>query len=88
MSGNTRGKLKENFEGIHRNLDWCTKHINSSLQLIAIQLMQAQPDIYKKEDAEEAEAALMTYPLYAAIKALGEGLETFDSLTNKIYSTL
>jgi len=88
MAGNTRGKLKENFEGVHRNLDWCKKHINNSLELIAIQLMQSQPDVYKKEDAAEAEAALMTYPLYNGVKALGEGIETFDDLANKIYASL
>ena len=88
MAGNTRGKLKENFEGVHRNLDWCKKHINSSLQLIAIQLMQSQPDVYKKDDAQEAEDALMTYPLYQGVKALGEGIETFDGLTNDIYASL
>lgn len=35
MAGNTRGKLKEHFEGIHRNFDWCIHHINTSLALIA-----------------------------------------------------
>lgn len=88
MAGNTRGKLKENFEGVHRNFDWCMKHINKSLELIAIQLMQSQPDTYKKQDAAEAEAALMTYPLYKGVKALGEGIETLDGLAQKIYSTL
>ena len=88
MAGNTRGKLKENFEGVHRNMDWCMKHINNSLELIAIQLMQTQPDKYKKDDAAEAEAALMTYPLYQGIKALGEGIETLDGLANHIYASL
>jgi len=88
MAGNTRGKLKEEFEGIHRNMDWCMKHINVSLELIAIQLMQAQPDKYKKDDAKEAEAVLMTYPLYNGIKALGEGIETLDGLANNIYASL
>lgn len=35
MAGNTRGKLKEHFEGIHRNFDWCLYHVNESLKLIA-----------------------------------------------------
>lgn len=35
MAGNTRGKLKEQFEGVHRNLDWCIKHLGVSLTLIA-----------------------------------------------------
>lgn len=34
MAGNTRGKLKEEFEGIHRNFDWCTVHIQKALVLI------------------------------------------------------
>lgn len=34
MAGNTRGKLKEKFEGIHRNLDWATAHCKTSLTLI------------------------------------------------------
>lgn len=88
MAGNTRGKLKENFEGMHRNFDWCLKHLNKSLDLIAAQLMQSQPETYKKEDAAEAEAALMTYPLYQGVKALGEGIETLDGLANDIYSSL
>lgn len=88
MAGNTRGKLKENFEGVHRNMDWCMKHINNSLELIAVQLMQTQPDKYKIDDAAEAEAVLMEYPLYQGIKALGEGIETLDNLANSIYSTL
>ena len=88
MAGNTRGKLKENFEGMHNNFNWCMKHINKSLEQIAIQLMQTDPDKYKIEDAVEAEAVLMTYPLYESIKALGEGVETLDELANNIYATL
>jgi len=34
MAGNKRGKLKEHFEGIHRNFDWILYHVNSSLKLI------------------------------------------------------
>lgn len=34
MAGNTRGKLKEHFEGIHRNFDWITFHCQKSLDLI------------------------------------------------------
>lgn len=88
MAGNTRGKLKENFEGVHRNFDWCMKHINASLELIAIQLMQSQPETYKKDNTDEAEAALMTYPLYQGVKALGQGVETLDGLANNIYASL
>jgi len=34
MAGNRRGKLKENFEGIHRNFDWIQYHCAKSLDLI------------------------------------------------------
>jgi len=34
MAGNTRGKLKEHFEGIHRNFDWIIYHIVEALKLI------------------------------------------------------
>ncbi len=34
MAGNTRGKLKEKFEGVHRNFEWSRKHLTESLVLI------------------------------------------------------
>lgn len=34
MAGNTRGRLKERFEGIHRNFDWIDEHCIQSLILI------------------------------------------------------
>lgn len=34
MAGNTRGKLKEQIEGIHRNCDWILSHVHKSLALI------------------------------------------------------
>ena len=34
MAGNTRGRLKERFEGIHRNFDWSREHCLQSLALI------------------------------------------------------
>lgn len=88
MAGNTRGQLKEKFEGVHRNFEWSKKHLNASLELIAIQLMQTEPDKYKLPDAEASEKALMTYPLYQGIKALGEGIETLDGLASDIYATI
>ncbi len=88
MAGNTRGKLKENFEGVHNNFNWSLKHINKSLNLIAVQLMQTDPDKYKKANADEAEVVLMTYPLYAGVKALGEGVEQLDGLAQNIYASL
>jgi len=34
MAGNTRGKLKEHFEGIHRNFDWINHHCETCVTLI------------------------------------------------------
>lgn len=34
MAGNTRGRLKERFEGIHKNYDWVIAHCQESLALI------------------------------------------------------
>ena len=34
MAGNTRGKLKEQFEGVHRNFEWIKVHLANSLVLI------------------------------------------------------
>lgn len=34
MAGNTRGKLKEQFEGVHRNFEWIKQHLEKSLILI------------------------------------------------------
>lgn len=34
MSGNTRGKLKEEMEGLHRNLDWIVAHSAKCLTLL------------------------------------------------------
>lgn len=88
MAGNTRGKLKENFEGVHRNLDWCMKHINKSLDQIASQLIATQPDKYNTGTIEEIQAAIESYPLYKGVMALGQGIETLDELANKIYASL
>lgn len=34
MAGNTRGKIKEHYEGIHRNFDWILFHIITTLKII------------------------------------------------------
>ncbi len=34
MAGNTRGRLKERFEGIHKNFEWTREHCAQSLGLI------------------------------------------------------
>jgi len=35
MASNTRGRIKERFEGIHKNFDWITEHCSQCLALIA-----------------------------------------------------
>jgi len=35
MAGNTRGKIKEHLEGVHRNFDWSKVHLEKTLILIA-----------------------------------------------------
>lgn len=34
MAGNTRGKLKEAFEGVHNNFEWSKQHLAKALVLI------------------------------------------------------
>ncbi len=34
MAGNTRGKLKEKFEGVHRNFEWSKRHLEDALILV------------------------------------------------------
>lgn len=34
MAGNTRGKLKENLEGMHRNCEWIKSHCEKSFMLL------------------------------------------------------
>jgi len=34
MAGNTRGKIKEHFEGMHRNFDWLEDHCDKIVKLI------------------------------------------------------
>jgi len=34
MAATTRGKLKEHYEGMHRNCDWIMKHTIDCLELV------------------------------------------------------
>jgi len=34
MAGNTRGKIKEHLEGVHRNCDWQKHHLEVTIVLI------------------------------------------------------
>ena len=88
MAGNTRGKLKEHFEGIHRNLDWSLYHINKSLQLIYMQLKEVQLNQNLPTDDEAMAAVVEQYPLYVGVRTLGEGITTLDELANNVYGKL
>lgn len=59
MAGNTRGKIKEHLEGVHRNFDWSKVHLEKTLVLIA----------EHKPELSESLTALAT-----AIEALDESL--------------
>lgn len=87
MSGNTRGKLKEHFEGIHKNLDWCIHHCNTCLQLIQTQLSFTDEMVAVQGDAEAEEKILMQNPMYKGIKALADGIATLDEISGNIYAT-
>lgn len=54
MAGNKRGRIKEHLEGVHRNCDWQTYHLQQVLELIE----DKSPEITKsiKTLAESVEA--------------------------------
>lgn len=88
MAGNTRGKLKEHFEGIHRNLDWCSHHIGTSLALIEAQLREVNAVAEPPLGEDELLESIAKHPMIVGVKALGDGISTLDELTQGIYSTL
>lgn len=88
MSGNTRGKLKEHFEGVHRNIDWCIHHLNKSATLIANQLTLLPKFLDVQGDAEREEDFFMQHPMYQAVTSFAEGLKTLDNLAKDIYDKL
>ena len=88
MAGNTRGKLKEHFEGIHRNLDWCSHHIVTSLALIEAQLREVNALAETPLDETALLEKIAAYPMMVGVKALGDGITTLDGLTQDVYSTL
>lgn len=85
MAGNTRGKLKEHFEGIHRNMDWAVIHVNKSLELIAHQLSFNEAMLAAKGDAVKEDEILMQNPLYRGMKSLGTAIQQLDELAGSVY---
>lgn len=88
MAGNTRGKLKEHFEGIHRNLDWSLTHIQKSLGLIFSELKAIEIARGNPVDDERMKLIVGAHPLYKGILALGEGIQTLDNLAGQVYVKL
>jgi hypothetical protein len=88
MAGNTRGKLKEHFEGIHRNFDWSLHHINTALALIFVELEKIQVAQQLSSDEVTVKAIAENHPLYKGIKSLGDGIQTLDELAQKVYEKL
>jgi len=88
MAGNTRGKLKEHFTGIHSNFDWAIHHINTSLSLVAGNIKETQAAQNLPVDDETILALTEKHPLYMGIKALGVGIQTLDDLAQQVYATL
>lgn len=88
MAGNTRGKLKEHFEGIHRNFDWSLHHIHTALALIAAQVKQTMLANGQQVDDVTVQKAVEDHPLYTGIKSLGEGITILDDLAQGIYAAL
>jgi len=88
MAGNTRGKLKEHFEGVHRNFEWCLHHINETLKLLDSKLRDRQLNETTKLSPEDLEKFIAEYPLCNGVKALGEGISKLDELAMDIYKSL
>ena len=88
MSGNTRGKLKEHFEGIHRNFDWSMHHIQESLSLMAGQLSFSDDYLAAGDDKDKQQAVLKTYPLYSGVYELGQAIQQLDQLASEVYAKL
>lgn len=86
MAGNTRGKIKEHLEGVHRNLEWSIRHLGKCATLVENQLAQLPEFQETKGDPDKERAFFDTHPMYQAITSLGEGIQTFDDLAQQIYS--
>lgn len=66
MAGNTRGKLKEEMEGIHRDCEWIKQHCTKCIALIG----DTHPELIKAFEAlSEMSNKLdeFTMQLYAGI---------------------
>lgn len=88
MSGNARGKLKEHFEGIHKNFDWVLRHVEISLALIAENIKATNAANGVALTAEQLQVEVEKHYLYNGIKALAEGVQTMDDCAKAVYDAL
>ena len=88
MAGNTRGKLKEHFEGIHKNFDWVLRHVEISLALIAEQIRFTNAANGVALSDEQLKEEVEKHYLYNGIKALAEGVQTMDDCAKAVYDAL
>ncbi len=86
MAGNTRGKLKEHFEGVHRNLDWSLHHVAQSANLIEAQLSKLPQFSEVEGDKDREHAFFMEHDIFKGVVALGESIQTLDGLAQSIYN--
>lgn len=86
MSGNTRGKLKEKFQGINKNLNWVTEHCTDCLSMIQAQLAFTDEYIAAGDDEDKQLEVLMQNDMFKGIKALGEAAKTLNELAGDIYN--
>ena len=88
MAGNTRGKLKEHFEGVHRNFEWSLVHVSKSLTLLAEKLIASGQVKAVKDNPEQQEKLLEENMMYHGMKSLGKGIKMLDDLAMEVYATL
>ncbi len=87
MAGNARGKLKEHFEGIHKNFDWILHHVAISATIIEARLKELPGFAACCGDEEKELAFFKENSMYRAVIALGEGTSTLDDLAKNVYSS-
>lgn len=88
MAGNTRGKLKEHFQGIERNFVWITNHINDILTLVEKSLQYTEDYVAAGDNPEKQQEVLMKNPIYQFALSLAEGVKTLHSITGDIYKDI
>lgn len=66
MAGNTRGKIKEEMEGLHRNLDWSSVHAQK-IQLLVGDVHPHIVDCFRAMDEQFRQMDELLMGIYATI---------------------